>query len=178
MTTTSTTRRLVLAATVVSGLSFSVDRALVVTPAWLHLGVQAWANFSRHADLGTGDIVYPVGGILTWGLVFAAAVSHRLAPSRPRPAGPPIYLAALASLGAIATTLIAAPVMQRVGHLSDSDLAALRHAFGTFTLWGVYVRSAFFMLIFVCNVWALAAISRHQPSPLIASHKNSGGTTP
>ena len=175
MTTTSVTRALVLAATVVSGLFFSLDRALVVTPGWTHLSVQAWASFSRHADLGEGNIVYPLGGILTWALVFAAVISYSLERSRPRAAGPPIYLAALAALGAIATTIIAAPVMQHVGHIPDSDLTALHHAFSVFTLWGVYVRSAFFTLIFLSSVWALAAISLHQPSPAETCHPGTHG---
>ena len=75
---TSITLGLVVAATVIGGLFSSLlDRALVATPAWRHLGVHAWADYSRHANLGTGRIVYPIGGILLWALVFAAAVSHR-----------------------------------------------------------------------------------------------------
>jgi len=168
----SVTVMLIIAATVVSGLfSFSLDRALVATPAWRDLGVQAWADYSRHADLQTGYVVYPIGGILCWALVFAAALAYRLDRSAPRQAGLPMYLAALGAVGAILTTIVAAPVMMHVGQLSDTDTAALHDAFETFTRWGVYVRGACFAVIFVCLVWTLVTYFRHQPPPL-AQYRN------
>ena len=149
---------LIIAATLVVGLFAPVlDRALVATPAWRELGVQAWADYSRHADLRNGLVVYPAGGILCWVLVFAAALAHRLDRSAPRRVGLPLYLAALAALGAIVTPVVAAPVMISVGRLSDTDTAALHDAFETFTLWGVYVRRVCFAVMFVCSVWALVA---------------------
>jgi hypothetical protein len=164
MTRTSLTRWLLLAATLVGGLfGWPLDRALVATPAWRELGVDAWAAYSRHADLGPGDVVYPIAAGLLWLLVLAAAVTYRLDRSAPRPAGPPIYLAALATVGAIATTAVAAPTIQSVGRLGD-DPRALQHAFDTFTLWGVYVRGACFALIFVCTVWGLVVMWRHPES--------------
>jgi hypothetical protein len=163
----SLTGRLIIAAIVVVGLFGSfLDRALVATPAWRDLGVQAWADYSRHADLHNGLIVYPIGAIPCWVLVFAAVLAYRLDRSAPQQAGVPIYLAALGALGAIVTTIVAAPVMMHVNQLSDTNTAALRDAFETFTLWGVYVRGACFAAIFVCLVWALVTLFRHQPGPL------------
>ncbi|UXA08888.1 hypothetical protein KXD96_12920 [Mycobacterium sp. SMC-2] len=161
----SLTGKLIIVATVVSGLFGSIlDRALVATPAWRDLGVRAWADFSRHADLRAGLVVYPIGAILCWALVFAAALSCRLDGSAPGQAGLPIYLAALGALGAIVTTVVAAPVMMHVGQLSDTDTAALHDAFETFTVWGVYVRGFCFAAIFVCLVWALVNYFRYQPA--------------
>jgi hypothetical protein len=160
MTGISLTRWLLVAATLVGGLfGWPLDRALVATPAWRELGVPAWAAYSRHADLGPGDVVYPIAAGLLWVLVLAAAVAYRLDRSAPRSAGPPIYLAALSTVGAIATTVVAAPTIQSVGGLGD-DPASLNRAFETFTLWGVYIRGAFFALSFVFTVWALVAIMR------------------
>jgi hypothetical protein len=157
---TSITFGLVVAATVVGGIFSSLlDRALVATPAWRHLGVQAWADSSRHADLGGGKIVYPIGGILLWALIFAAAVSHRFDRSAPRATGVPVYLAVLFSVGAIIATIIAAPIMLSVGSLGD-DPGALQLAFDRFTLWGVYIRGGFFALSFLCTVWALTVTAR------------------
>ena len=99
-------------------------------------------------------------------LIFAAALAYRLDRSAPRQAGPPLYLATLAALGAIITTVVAAPVMMHVGQLSDSDTAALHNAFETFTLWGVYVRGVCFAAIFVCSVWALVTYFRYRPVPM------------
>jgi hypothetical protein len=161
----SLTGMLIIAATVVSGLFGSMlDRAFIATPAWRDLGVQAWADYSRHADLQTGLVVYPIGAILCWALVFAAALAYRLDRSATA-AGPPIYLAAAGALGAMLTTIVAAPVMMQVGQLSDNDTAALRDAFETFTLWGVYVRGGCFAATFVCLVWAVVTYFRYQPAP-------------
>ena len=176
----SVTGMMIIAATVVSGLFGSMlDRALVATPAWHDLGVRAWADFSRHADLQNGYIVYPIGGILCWALVFAAALTYRLDRSAPRQAGLPIYLAAVGAVGAILTTIVAAPVMMRVGQLSNTDTAALRDAFETFTLWGVYVRGGCFAAIFVFSLWALVAYMRHQPaSPTQRTNRDAMTVTP
>lgn len=163
----SVTGMLIIAAAVVSGLFGSIlDRALVATPAWRDLGVQAWADFSRHADLGAGLVVYPIGAILCWALVFAAALAFRVDRSTPRQTGLPIYLAALGALGAIVTTIVAAPVMMHVGQLGDTNTAGLHDAFETFTVWGVYVRGICFAVIFVCSVWALISYFRYQPALL------------
>jgi hypothetical protein len=163
----SLTGMLIIAAIMVVGLFGSfLDRALVATPAWRDLGVQAWADYSRHADLQNGLLVYPISAILCWALVFAAALAYRLDRSAPQQAGVPIYLAALGALGAIVTTIVAAPVMMHVGQLSDTNTTALRDAFETFTLWGVYVRGACFAAIFVCLGWALVTYFRHQPELL------------
>jgi len=160
----SVTELLVLAAVVIGGLFGSLlDRSLVATPAWQRLGAAAWADYSRHADLGNGDIVYPVGAILWWGLVIGAAIAYRRDAAAPRAARYPIYLALGSVLGAIGSTIIAAPVMQRVGSISDSDINGLHNAFQIFTMWGVYIRGAFFGLVFVCTVWALVALLRHRP---------------
>jgi hypothetical protein len=163
---TSITGGLLVAATVVIGFFGSMlDRAVVATPAWRDLGVRAWADYSRHADLGPGYFVYPIGAILAWALVFAAAVAYRRDRSAPRQGRPAIYLAALAALGAVITTIVEAPVMQQVGVTPDDDIAALRRAFDIFTLWGIYVRGICFAAMFICTVWALVAFYRHRPEP-------------
>jgi hypothetical protein len=161
----SLTETLVLAAVLVGGLCGSLlDRSFVATPAWRSLGAVAWADYSRHADLGNGDIVYPVGAILWWGLVIGAAIAYRRDASAPRTAGRAIYLALGSVLGALGSTIIAAPVMQHVWIVPDSDTTALYNAFQTFTVWGVYVRGIFFGLVFVFTVWALVALLRHRPA--------------
>ncbi|MCV7199886.1 hypothetical protein [Mycobacterium angelicum] len=159
----SLTETLTMAAVLVGGLFGSLlDRSLVATPAWQRLGVSAWADYSRQADLGNGDLVYPVGAILWWGLVIGAAIAYRRDAAAPRTARYPIYLAVGSVLGAIGSTVIAAPIMQHVGTVTDSDISTLHNAFQVFTVWGVYVRGAFFGLVFVSTVWALVALLRHR----------------
>src|SRR5438105_5051199 len=68
------------AATLLSGLlaGADLDRALVAMPAWQTAGPEAWAVFSRNADLGNGLVLYPleaIGGAL---LILVAIVAFYL----------------------------------------------------------------------------------------------------
>ncbi|WP_433754518.1 hypothetical protein [Nocardia sp. CA-135398] len=173
MTRRSARRRLTVAealvvATVVVGALFGslLDRALVATVAWRDLGVVAWADYSRHADLGPGEVVYPIGGILWWGLVFAAVIACRRDRFAWRAVRVPLYLAVVAVLGATVSTVIAAPTMQHVGTITDTDTAALQHAFDTFTVWGVYMRGICFAAGFLCSAWALVVPLLQRPLPV------------
>ncbi|MDQ2881747.1 MAG: hypothetical protein M3Y48_11115 [Actinomycetota bacterium] len=161
MSRRSWTRGPVIASAVVGGLMGSlVDRSLIATPAWEQLGVQAWADYSRHADLGNGLIVYPIAFIGWTVLAVAAAVSFRFDRAAPRTAAVPVYLAALFMLIVMATTVKAAPIMLGVAHLGE-DTSALRRAFEDFTFWGVYVRGAALTLAFLAAIWAAS----YLPAP-------------
>ena len=89
------TLRLTVAALLLGGLGASFGRSLIEMPAWRHVGAEAWAAFSRTADLGSGLIIYPVEAISGTLLILAAAISFRLNPRRPRSVAIPIYGAAL-----------------------------------------------------------------------------------
>jgi hypothetical protein len=166
MTKRSLTSRLLIAAVLLNWIPGTlVNRALVETPAWRVLGAQAWADFSRHADLGPGIAAYAAGGGVVWVLIIAAAIAYRFDRSAPRSAALPVYLAVLSTLGMIASTVVAAPVMLGVDRLTDpSDV---QHAFDTFTLWGVYVRGVFSVLTFAFSVWALVR-TLHPRQPVTA----------
>lgn len=128
----SVTGMLIIAATMVSGLfSFGLDRALVAADAWRHIGVLAWADYSRHPDLENGLVVYPIGAILCWALVFVAALAYRLDRSAPRQVGLPIRN--LHSLGRLrARHLLRADIrLPRVGagHLFPASANAAAAAY-------------------------------------------------
>lgn len=91
-------------------------------------GTRAWGDYSLHADLGSGLVIYPIYGLGRLGLALATAVSYLLDRRAPHAAGPPIYLAALFAIGVIATTAEAAPIMLGIRNL-DADDTALRQAF-------------------------------------------------
>src|SRR5262245_7427969 len=86
------------------------DRAIVATPAWRALGAEAWARYSRHADLGFGLAAYPVEGIGAAILALAALTSFHVdhAPSR---AVVPLCLAGAFTVASLALTGKAAPIM-------------------------------------------------------------------
>ena len=78
------TRILLPAATLLAGIlaGGAVDRVIVGGPAWHKLGADAWAQYSRLADLGTGLIAYPIEGIGSTLLIIAAALSNHLIATR------------------------------------------------------------------------------------------------
>lgn len=71
-------RVLLAAATHITGILAEsvVDRVIVGGPARYALGLEAWLQYSRHADLETGLIAYPVEGIRSTVLIIAAAVGN------------------------------------------------------------------------------------------------------
>jgi len=153
-------RGLVIAAVAWQGLGMGLFRALVEAPAWQHLGAAAWADFSRQADLGPGLVIYPVYGIVSWVIVLAAAVLHSLDRKANRAASVPIYLAALFSIVAAFTTVIAAPTMLSITGIPNGA-SSIEAAFARFTLWGVYIRGGAFALSFLASLAALVALLQH-----------------
>jgi|SRR5271155_2582196 len=147
-----------LAALLLGVFGASFGRTLVENPAWRHVGAEAWAEFSRAADLGNGEIVYPLEGIGAMLLIVAAAISFRLSGKRPLSAAIPVYGAALMYIGGLLVTTQAAPIMLSVAHIGD-DPVALQRAFDGFVWWG-NIRAVFGFLGDCATVWALVAILR------------------
>ena len=76
-----------------------VDRAIVGGPAWQELGAQAWAQYSRLADLGAGLLAYPIEGIGSTLLSLAATISHYVESSRVRGVTGPLIAPPLTTRG-------------------------------------------------------------------------------
>lgn len=135
----------------------TMNRTLVEMPAWRHLGVQAWAAFSRSADLGNGTILYPLAGIGGLALILAAAIIFRLGPRRPWPVAVPVYGAALMAICVMLTTTQAAPIMLSLHRIGD-DPRALQKAFEGFYRWDS-IRAIIGVLEGFLEIWALVALS-------------------
>jgi len=148
----------VVIALVISALGDSLGRTIVEMPAWRAVGPQAWAAFSRHADLGAGRIVYPVAGIGGTLLSLIAAAAFRLSPRRPLSAAIPLYGAACANLGVMLLTVFAAPIMLSVPGLGN-DPIALARAFAGFAYWDG-VRAVVGAVGDCAALWALVALLR------------------
>ncbi len=156
----SLTKPILCAATLVTGfLAGTVfDRAIIAAPAWRIVGSEAWAEFSRHADLGVGLLLYPLEGLGAALLTIAAAICIRLDRSASRAASIAVYAAALFSIAGLILTVKAAPIMLSIERASDP--AALRGAFEDFTLWGLYLRGLCDIASFVGNALALMLVHR------------------
>ena len=152
------TRLLLAAAALVSGILAGsiVDRVVVGGPAWHELGAQAWAAYSRQADLGNGLAAYPIEAIAGALLIIAAAVSNYFDHRASSPAAIPLYCAVILSLATLALTVKAAPIM--LGLATPQSTAATQHAFDAFFLWGLYLRGATVVLTFVALTWSLAGL--------------------
>jgi hypothetical protein len=149
---------LLIGATFAGGIlaGVSLQKAAVELPAFRHLGVQAWADYGRHADLGPGLVLYPVLAIgtalLTIGAVLAARRNGLLRGHH----ATVLYAAALFALGGLLATIKAAPNMLQAGHagLSDSELQVL---YERFTFWHA-VRTIDDTLAFAAIAWALCVV--------------------
>jgi hypothetical protein len=152
---------LLFAATVLSGLLAGgvMDRVIVGGPAWHEMGAQAWLQYSRHADLGTGLIAYPIEGIGTAILIIAAIVSSYVDGKSRSAVVAPLYVAAFFSTAGLILTIKAAPIMLGLG--GPVPTATVQSAFDAFFVWGLYVRGAADVMAFAALAWALS--SAYQP---------------
>ena len=133
-----------------------LGRSVVEMPAWQRVGPIAWAIFSRQADLGNGEVLYPLFGIGSTVLAVALAIAYRLNRNAPRSAAFPVYLGAAFAIGVILATTQAAPQMLSLSHVGN-DPVVLQRALDTFERWQA-IRTGCIVLGYVCNLWALLCI--------------------
>ena len=138
----------------------NVDRALVAMPAWQVVGATGWADFSRHADLGHGLVLYPIeafGGAL---FALAAAIGFQLERDAPSSVRILLYASVVLAASGLLLTLEAAPIM--LGIRDVADPAMLAHAFEGFWFWG-NLRAVCQVLAFIAQLAALAIWLRREP---------------
>lgn len=132
-----------------------MDRALVGGPAWHALGPEAWAQFSRRADLGVGLVAYPVEAIGATLLLIAALVSSRLGSNHEHRVTPPLVVAVIFSLLGLLLTAKAAPIMLSLG--VERPAADLQRAFEIFSC-GVFICGE------LSTCWRLLPRFGHSPT--------------
>ncbi len=153
--TSTLTRNIAIAASALGGIlaGANLDRSIVQMPAWQHIGTNAWAQYSRKADMGNGVFFYPTIAIGSAILAIAAAVSGHTSHTMPRSTRIPLDIAAALGIGGLLATTRAAPHMLSLRRIDD-DPAALQQAHDKFLYWGS-IRSALQVLAFVAQLWAL-----------------------
>jgi hypothetical protein len=161
---------LIVAGQLLGTIADSLARTLVEMPAWRHLGPEAWAAFSRSADLGNGRIMYPLVGIGGTLLILAAAIAFRLSPRRPLSVAIPLYGAALMAICVMLTTTQAAPIMLSL-HRIGNDPAALQQTFEGFYRWDS-IRAVFGALEGCAEILALVAILSVSTGIQVPAHAN------
>jgi hypothetical protein len=142
--------------TFVQGLAAGIcfDVATVKLPTRQRIGAMAYANFARGNDLGNGLKVYPAlvvgGGILVIVLTVAAYARGDTAILYP------LYAAALSSVGYLAATAKAAPIMWSLRAAQDRE-QVVTQKLDRFAYWHSW-RAAFQLLAFGALLWAVASI--------------------
>ncbi len=158
---TSMTRRLVTAATALSGLvaGTTLDTGVVKMPAWRRLGAESWARYTRE-ELPTGLVWYPILGIGTVLVNLAAtAAVHRddeVAPAVVRSS----RVVGILAVGHLVTDAGAVPHMLKVRE--TDDLATLDEALLSYTRWHL-ARTTLDVLTFGANLRSLLSLSKSEP---------------
>lgn len=162
----ATTRRIVgvsLAAAAVNGLlsGGNVDRAIVARPAWIHLGLVPWAEYSRKADLGNGQWFYPamaLGGTL---LSVLAAVLFLSGGKGFKRSAWPVFLAAGLMVLCLPISFEATPFIQSLRDIENQNLADLGRAFAGSFFWGRF-QMLLHVAGFFANLWAVVSLCWHR----------------
>jgi hypothetical protein len=154
----STTRRLIVLATLLGGLLAGpgLDRTIVQVPGWRRLGAGSWAAFTRVADLGRGGVWYPAEGLCALFATIAAALAFRGEPNAPRAAAVPVYgAAALAVIALAVTAVVIVPDTRAVNDTLDG--ATLQRAFNETARWWM-LKASLHVATFVANLWSLVVL--------------------
>src|SRR6266700_2880355 len=126
-------RILLIAACILSGLLTGSDteRYIVQLPAWHHLDVRIWGEFSRHADLENGLFLYPFEAIGNFAFLPGSSILVFVNKEKLQRAAIPVYASAVLSIIGLILTFFAAPVMLSVRGIGN-DIITLQHAFNKF----------------------------------------------
>jgi hypothetical protein len=137
------TQRLALGATLVDGLiaGVSLGRSVVELPAFARIGADAWAAYSREADLRNGRFWYPALAIGGTALTLIAATRRRA-----------MWPAAVLAAAGLLATAKAGPNVLRISR--ERDARTVQTSFEAFRRWHG-VRAALQGVAFVASVVAL-----------------------
>ena len=148
-----------IAATILNGLltGGNVDRSFVAMPAWQQVGFAAWATFSQHADLGTGQLLYPFMAFGGMFLTLLAAILVKTTGSQRWKRILPFFLAAICMVVSLPFSFKAAPFMLSLRHINNQNTVALQQAFLGFEFWG-RLQGFLHLIAFCFNVWSLVVV--------------------
>jgi hypothetical protein len=165
------TLTLIMVAAFTNGLPTggNIDRLLVATPAGERVGLDGWADFSRFADLGNGQFVYPLMALGSTALVVLAAILFISKDRSLRGPMLPIGLAAASMIVALPFSLKAVPFMMSLRDIHDGDVVALGRAFAGAHFWG-RPQSYFHLTSFCAQMWAIVAWLVAVPKVQVPPH--------
>jgi hypothetical protein len=150
-------KSLLIAACILTGFlaGETVDRLVVGLPAWHHVDITAWAEYSRHADLGNGIFIYPFEAIGSCLLLMTCSVIILKNKSGLHRSSGMLHLSTLFALTGLILTFFAGPHMLSIR--GQHDPLFLQHAFDQFYYWSTF-RGIAQILSFITCTFALAWI--------------------
>ncbi len=144
-------------ACIVTGLlaGENVYRYVIEVPAWKHINIIYWGEYSRNADLKNGIFLFPLEAILSSLLLFIASALVIMNKDFFPLKSFSLYAATTFTLAGLALTFPAASYMFSVETINDPQL--LQDTFNAFHFWGS-LRAITQILSFFSCVFALEKI--------------------
>jgi hypothetical protein len=133
-------------------------RYVIEVPAWRHLNIVSWGEYSRHADLGNGIFLWPAEAIIPALLFVVSSILIIKSKAVPADAAIAAYASAFFALAGLGFTFVAAPYMLSMRSMPD-DAHLLQQTFDSFHYWGAW-RAAAQISSFCASLWAMAKVFR------------------
>ena len=151
-------KMLVSIACLFGGLLAGTDifRYIIEVPAWRHLNILGWKEYSLHADLGNGIWLFPteaIGSALPLLLGSFIILKNK---NMYRPLALPLHLATIFALAGLVFTFFAAPYMLHIP-TTGKDPESLQQTFNSFHFWGS-LRAVVQVLSFCACTWSMSRV--------------------
>jgi hypothetical protein len=149
---------LVTIACIISGLlaGENLYRYVIEVPAWRHLDIINWGEYSRNADLKNGVFLFPFEAIAETFLFIFSSVIVLKNKQDFKSLALTLHLLTFFSLTGLSLTLFAAPYMLSVRTIGN-DPVLLQQTFNHFHFWGS-LRAMAQVLCFPISVLVLGKI--------------------
>ena len=139
----------------------NIYRYVLEVPAWRHINIINWGEYSRHADLSyRGIFLLPTEAIVSALLLLIASIIILSQKETFKSATWPVHSATIFALIGLGFTFFAAPYMLSVRTMPD-DPVLLQHTFNRFHFWGAW-RATAQILSFCATAWAMTKVFKSE----------------
>jgi hypothetical protein len=134
----------------------NIFRYAMEVPAWRHINIAEWGEYSRHADLANGAFLLPFEAVVGALLLIAASIIILKGKGAFQSAALYVHSASFFALTGLVLTFFVAPYMLSVRTIGN-DPELLQQAFNHFHYWGFY-RAIAQILSFCACVLAIGKV--------------------
>jgi hypothetical protein len=126
-------------------------RYLLEVPGWRHIDIMSWGEYTRHADLANGALIFPVQAIGSFLLLGSASFIAIKNKSQIEGGVLWIHLATAFAGAGLVLTFFAAPYLLNVAKVGNNR-ELLQYTFDQFHFWGQFRALAQVLSFFTCIV--------------------------